>query len=187
MAIVSLVTSLLCLVPVAVVTGILALVQLRRRHESGQGLAIAGLSVSAVVTVVAAGIFAASMFLPDFFSDTYHRGTAADVEGLVVGDCFSETGSAATAVDCADEHDGEIYFVGPVVADSVDEAQMEADDACYEEFEPYVGKDYDLSDFDYVFYAPDDNSWTQGDREFACAIVPIYTDSLQGSARDSGD
>ncbi|MFE3638229.1 DUF4190 domain-containing protein [Streptomyces cellostaticus] len=45
-AVTALVTSLLCLAPLGLIFGIVALLQISRKGQRGKGLAIAGISVS---------------------------------------------------------------------------------------------------------------------------------------------
>ena len=125
-AVTALVTSLLCLAPLGLVFGIVALVQIARRGQRGKGLAIAGVTVSGAVLLLA-GIAAAVV---DFRVWTP---PARDTTGEVVkpgwttfhsiepGDCFTPRsglpgrdapptpGADVRLVPCGAPHRGEAY------------------------------------------------------------------------------
>lgn len=194
-AIASLVSSLLCLVPVGLVTGIVALVQLRTRLQAGKGLAIAGIVISTLVTVVGLigltlSVVAGREFADSGFFEPPREDTAAAVQGLDVGDCYTYGSGAITPVDCATYHDGELFLTGtlglPDDSRPLDLVLLEADDHCYSEFERYVGAPYEESDHEYHLYAPDETSWDAGDRAFACTVVSWDQAPMTGSVRGSG-
>ncbi len=97
-----------------------------------------------------------------------------------VGDCFMEPTADyghVQFVDCAEPHDYEVYsdFEVPDTADGtypgVDRMSIAADDGCHDAYAEFVGTEWEASDFDYAFVAPDDYTWTDyGDRLVTCAI-----------------
>lgn len=122
-----------------------------------------------------------------------------DVFNLEVGNCFIEadmnaslTGdevSEVPTVDCAEEHDSEVYhsemlpdgdFPG---AESVTDSGM---DICKAKFEDFMGIAYDDSELYFSFFSPTSQSWdAMGDREILCYILTdeMVTGSLAGAAR----
>lgn len=73
LAIISLVTAIVGFSPVAIVTGFIALSQIKKSNEEGRGLAIAGLIVGFAGTVVGI-IVAAVFFVPSFLAYLYFMG-----------------------------------------------------------------------------------------------------------------
>ncbi|MFV0634589.1 septum formation family protein [Demequina sp.] len=95
----------------------------------------------------------------------------------------TEVGALPT-VDCAEEHDAEVYFVldlpeGDLPADA--EAQAEA--ACRENYESYVGVAYEDSRYYYSFTYPTQSSWDMGDRQVACMLLGEVDEKLTGSLK----
>lgn len=125
---------------------------------------------------------------------------AFDVE---VGDCFDdpegfEEGQLdeifdLPAVPCSQPHDNEAFALVELEGDddefpgqqTVGEQGL---DLCLEEFEPYVGIDYDSSSLAFDAYlTPTEESWKLGDREVVCALydgeLAPLTGSMKGSAK----
>lgn len=134
---------------------------------------------------VAAALFAALLVVAGCTSDS--------VLDLEVGDCLSseqlDTSAVASieALDCADEHDGEVYGEH-VFPDGdypgEDEVADASDAACREQFESFVGVAYDDSSLYYTSLHPTADGWrTADDRTALCVLLieaPI-TGSLHGS------
>lgn len=114
------------------------------------------------------------------------------------GDCISlPTAGAEVAAfegsSCDEPHDGEIYELFDITGfdefpgDTV--LREQADEGCLNAFEPYVGIDYQLSEFFYTFFTPSEDTWNQvDDREVICIAVPAegepqLTMSIEGVAR----
>ena len=191
-AVVALVTGIVALVPVAVAAGITALVQIRRRHQGGSGLAIAGLATAGGWTVI--GLVATAVFLlADSVGDSGELGRVADAGSTQVGTCLREPEafeSVATAVDCVEEHDAEVYLVE--VLDGAawpgyDRVLVDAEDSCYFAFEGYVGESYDFSLYEYGYFMPDQAEWEAGERRVVCVVLPGISGRLDGSVRGSSE
>lgn len=183
------ITGLLPLIPVALGSGITALVQIHRRNQAGMWMAIVGI-VGAVVwglVAVVAGIgFFLSSVLPFEGAALGRVDAAASTE---VGACLlgpDGDPSLATVVDCANDHDGEVYRVLHLEGmewPGADEVDMRADDACYGEFAAYVGRSYDFSDYDYAYFLPDQAEWQAGEHRVVCVVMTGPGDTRFGSAR----
>ncbi|MGB8649359.1 MAG: septum formation family protein [Mycobacteriales bacterium] len=186
-AVAALVTGILGLVPVALGAGITALVQVRRRGQAGWGMAIAGLVLAGLWTVVIALAVAAVVLGSDSGGAL---GRVADAGSTSVGSCLQSPtgdGSVSTLVDCTESHDGEVYFVqdlGPTGWPGYSEVDKRADDACLGAFEDYVGTSYDSSDDDYGYFAPDEGEWASGEHRVVCVV--LTPDPVHESVRDSG-
>ena len=115
-------------------------------------------------------------------------GTA--VTEVNVGDCFDDPDEEYVAslnlVSCSQPHDNEVF--AEVVMDAVDFPGNDAlaefgFDACLPEFEAYVGESYAESPLDYLFMAPSEEGWGNGDRTFLCFLYSADLSPLVGSAR----
>lgn len=123
-------------------------------------------------------------------------GCAGDsVLELRVGDCLdsaeltSTQVTSVTALDCAVEHDGEIYAERTFDGEDypgTDEVRQESDAFCRESFATFVGLPYDESELHYSTLYPTQDSWdTAEDRSSLCILLseePV-TGSLADSAR----
>lgn len=195
LAVTSLVTGLLALVPVSVGTGVAALLQVRRTGQGGLGLAVGGLVASGVWTLVGLLALAVWMIAPmglPFVSDPVALGPASAVDGLTEGECFdfpADPANPVSVVPCGGLHDGEVFHVGNVSsteASTAEDAAWVVDDWCWSEFERYVGRSYDESAFDFGFFAPDPDEWAAGARTGTCVVLPWEDEALTGSVRGSG-
>ncbi len=117
-------------------------------------------------------------------------GGGTSVLDVGVGDCFddpdSEIVSTLNTVDCSEPHDNEIYaaVIMPGGAFPGDDGVAEfAFDACFDEFEPYVGESYLDSPLDYLYLGPTEDSWAEGDREVLCVLYAADLSKLTGSMR----
>lgn len=124
----------------------------------------------------------------------------ADVFSLKVGDCFNQETSEETSeettevssvptVPCAEPHDNEAYAASDMPDGDFpgDQAVSDAADTfCYDEFEKFVGMNYDESELDLRSLFPTDVSWAEGDQEILCFVFspdgPV-TGTLAGAAR----
>jgi hypothetical protein len=182
------VTGLLALVPVAVVAGVVALVQTTRRRQAGRGLAVGGLVAAALWTV--GGVVAGILLVTGDWLDG-SLGRVEQAGSARVGTCLRTEpaeGDVAEAVACTAEHDGEVYLVeelGTGAWPGRDDVQTRADDTCYDAFEGYVGQTYVRSAYDYGYYLPDRDEWDAGERRVVCVVVP-FDGPIDGSVRGSG-
>ncbi|NUR95477.1 MAG: DUF4190 domain-containing protein [Kribbellaceae bacterium] len=178
--------------PVAVVLGIVALVQLGRRPQAGKGMAVAGVVIGALVTigyVVVIGLliaFASSgtddSGAPDFGS-TY-------IDELAIGECFDNAGAddEVTRQPCPSEHDGEMVAIvtppdGAYPGDNGVESL--ADRSCSRPFGSYVGKSRDESELYLSWWTPDKYTWESGDRRIFCAAYGPSGAKLTGTVKNS--
>jgi hypothetical protein len=158
-----------------------ALPRIRRRDETGTGLAIGGILASGVWTLLAALVVVLALTL------SYGReGDLGDVASEQVGVCLDEDPMQVT--DCSTPHDLEVYYSAALPltdwpgSGDVDDA---GDDVCYQAFEDYVGISWDDSDLDYTFFAPSRTEWNAGRHEVVCVILPSE-EHLVGSVKGTG-
>ena len=100
-----------------------------------------------------------------------------------------------TVVDCAGPHDGEVYFqvFHPADADAAypgDEGMLAwAQRQCYEQFEGFVGAEYELSELEIGVLQPTEETWSDPlgrHREVTCYVEAWRGGRLLGSMRGSG-
>ena len=121
--------------------------------------------------------------------------TDTDVFTLSVGQCLNNTTETEVQevplVDCADEHDLEVYHDFSIEGDDYpgDEAiDSQADAECLTAFETFVGVGYDSSAYGYTYFTPTEGSWTDGDDRLVSCLIGDpegnkVTGSLAGVAR----
>ncbi len=123
---------------------------------------------------------------------------------LEVGQCFNSYLTAlgenqfeelTTMVDCSEPHDGEVYFqiFHPGEAGEPypgqDELQEWAQQHCYEQFEGFVGQEYELSELDIGIMQPTAETWSDPvgrHRQVTCYVDAWRGGRLMGSMRLSG-
>ena len=124
-------------------------------------------------------------------------GGTVDAFQVRVGDCFDDAivnegeyeVSDVPGVPCSEPHDNETYAVFDLTVDSFPEGDAMGDfayEACYERFQPFVGRDYETSTLDINMMYPSRESWQQDDREVICAVYDVEANKLVGSAKDRG-
>ncbi|MFE4971831.1 DUF4190 domain-containing protein [Kitasatospora sp. NPDC056651] len=205
LAVGSLVTGLLLVAPVALVLGIVALVQINRRKERGSGLAVTGLVLGTIGTLLLVlGLGAA-----DFSSARAGRfgqplkAPAGSVSwsDLKAGDCYDSPGGGTTEggngdakvywvhrLACADPHHGEVAGTaglpnaeGPYPGES--EVRASAGRLCRKVLGDYALDQWVLPDgMDDVYLYPTAKNWASGDRYVTCAFED-REDRHQGTVR----
>ncbi|MGW6010503.1 DUF4190 domain-containing protein [Streptomyces sp. NPDC055210] len=185
LAISALVLGILCFLPlVGMVLGIVALGQIRRKGERGKGMAIAGIVLSGlgtVILVIALATGGAAGFWEGFKEGARDASGSDAVFSLEKGQCFDTQGGFlegmaydVDTVSCEGEHDGEVFANFPMPdgrypgGDAVTEA---ADDKCYSLQYAYAMDSWAVpDDVDIYYFTPTSDSWTYGDREITCVF-----------------
>lgn len=201
-ALASLLVGLLCLPPLGVVFGIVALVQIARRRQRGKALAIVGLAVSVAMTGVmvftvdrVASAVRDQMDAIGEFADV--EGDLRDIDDLRAGDCFNVPDGDLLAdrpltykVDCAQAHHGEVTaskLLDLQSAPESAEADRASEDECWRAQDAYAMDAWALPAYAEMFYfAPSRQSWRQGDRRLVC-VIGTTEEERRGSLRqDAG-
>lgn len=198
-------------VPVAgIVTGAVALAQIRRTGEKGRGLALGGIVAGGVLTlflstlVIGTLVFSAVTVAGgsvDPYAPPEEGGVTVapdeqapfDPSALVVGSCLDDLPggfvAADNVVDCAQPHSYEA-FGGFDVTDGTypGDAAIEtaALQGCEEAYTGYVGVSYQDSRLDYYFVGPTEQTWAVGDREIFCLLFDPNAEQTVGSLAGSG-
>lgn len=180
--------------PVAVGLGIAALVQLKRRNESGTAQAVIGLILGSLQVLFWGMILIiaiASGGDEDYSSGpspTYDPNGTYIID-LAVGECFDDVADPdeVERVPCAEPHDGELTSNVTLPDEPYSENRVEraAEAACDREFGKYVGNSVDRSELRSEFWWPDEGSWEEGDRIVVCAAYGPGGDKLTGTVKDS--
>jgi hypothetical protein len=133
------------------------------------------------------------------------------LEGLIVnpyemeaGQCFNsymtvlgdnQFQELTTVVDCTRPHDGEVYFqvFHPAGAGEPypgpDEMRAWAEGHCYDQFERFIGQEYELSELDIGLLHPTEVTWSDPigrHREVTCYVEAWRGGRLLGSMQGSG-
>lgn len=122
--------------------------------------------------------------------------TSSSVMNLSVGDCMQlPTDSTAVTIDrssCTSPHQAEVAAVIDVQSDA-DAAfpgkaalNSQAETACVESFEDYVGAAYVSSSLDVTWLTPTAESWQRGDRSIVCLVHAMGSAELTASVKGSG-
>jgi hypothetical protein len=203
-AVTALVTSLLCLAPLGLVFGIVALVQIARRGQRGKGLAIAGVTVSGAVLLLA-GIAAAVV---DFRVWTPPaRDTAGEVvkpgwttfHSIEPGDCFTPRsglpgrdapptpGADVRLLPCDAPHRGEAYAAFRLPeqdqAPGRDDVVAIARPQCAKLFLDYTADPVAFGPLQTYFFYPDEQGWAAGQRGVLCWVARPGNALLDSSVR----
>ncbi|BAJ74310.1 hypothetical protein MTES_1346 [Microbacterium testaceum StLB037] len=189
-----------------IIAGAVGLSQVKRTGEKGRGLAIAGIIVGSVMTLLSiVGVILFFVFIAigaaaeeaqstddgGFFDPNQNAPT--EFLSLQVGQCLDDisTGyiTSDNLVDCGLPHTYEVFgnFTVPDGTFPGDDAiTASAQEQCDAAFQSYIGVSYADSTLEYNYIGPSSDTWTQGDREISCLVTDPAeetTGSLQGSAR----
>ncbi|MGW6393537.1 DUF4190 domain-containing protein [Streptomyces sp. NPDC055103] len=174
-----------CLPPLGLVLGLIALPQIKKRDQSGKGLAVAGIILSVVsclllvVGLVTGGIGSA---LDGFKEGVDEASRTKSPFALRAGQCFGDDGKLedyatdVEIVDCAKPHDGEVTgsfkltgydkWPGESAIEKVAEKRCEAVNSAYALDTWAVPLDVLV-----YYYMPSGQSWRFGDRTVTCTLA----------------
>ncbi|MET9882410.1 DUF4190 domain-containing protein [Streptomyces sp. NPDC006430] len=201
-ALASLMVGLLCVPPLGVVFGIVALVQIARKGERGRALAITGLAVSLAMTV--ALVLVTDRFAGRFFDrlDTlqqYERveGELTHIDDMRAGDCFNVPGGDLLdespliyRIACTEVHEGEVTSstrLDNTAFPGVIELKKTATEACWRAQDAYAMDTWALPSYAEMFYfAPSRESWGDGDRRLLCVIGTTEQEHRGSLRKDAG-
>jgi hypothetical protein len=122
---------------------------------------------------------------------------SGNVFELAVGDCFDDGDMALEGVEeveevplveCSEPHDNEVYAVVTVdgeVFPGEEAIQDQADQVCHDDFDPFVGLDYQSSVLDFGWLVPTADSWDMGDRVVACFVYRMDLEKVTGTLEGS--
>ena len=191
-AIASLVFGLLGGVLLSVIFGIVALVQIKKRGQTGRGMAIAGLVLSGC-WVLLIGVGIAVAVITDSGNDSTTAGGtnsgSVAVTTLKPGDCLNgiTTGTGAIedlpVISCALPHEGEVYAVFELPAGAWPgdtQVQQQAEKRCKSELDQYAAEP--PATVEVLYLHPLRQSWSR-DRGVTC-VATDEKGATMGSIRD---
>lgn len=130
------------------------------------------------------------------------EGLISDVASVQVGNCFNDyrfenertslVEIIFTIVDCRRPHQGEVYHQAEHPASDFPGANTLnhwAQQECYLYFEDWVGREYELSELDFLTFLPTEELWSQAQahsRRLSCYLVAPDGEMLVGSQRGAG-
>ncbi|MFE5795835.1 DUF4190 domain-containing protein [Streptomyces sp. NPDC056503] len=185
LAVGSLVSGIVCcLPPLGLVLGIFSLRQIGKRGQGGKGMAIAGIALSSISTLlVVLGLITGQIQegVRAFNEGMREAASARMPMELRTGECFvDEAGQGeytlgVRVVDCDEPHDGEI--TGRFEATGFDawpgerELTELGEERCETMATAYVRDTWSLTaDSLSLYYTPDRRSWRAGEHRIACGI-----------------
>ncbi|WP_225799361.1 DUF4190 domain-containing protein [Streptomyces sp. NK15101] len=186
LAIGSLVSGVVCcLPPLGLVLGLVALPQIRKKDQTGKGLAIAGIVLSAVSSLLLVVGLATGGFgsVWNGFRETVDEASRSKSPfSLRTGQCFTDDGGLeeytadVEVVDCARPHDGEVTgdfkvtgfdeWPGEDPVDELAQTRCETINSAYAMDTWKIPKDVWI-----YYYLPSRQSWRLGDRTVTCAFA----------------
>jgi hypothetical protein len=193
-AVASMILGLIGGIVLAVVFGIVALVQVNQRGQRGKGFAVTGL-VASVVWILGVGVVAV-------FSAAHNAGhDTSDGPPMRPGDCVRDVRADVPAaglpvVPCGQPHQGEVFAVfaasepaWPGDRALVDEAQRgcterltDADVNASPGAEPNASPDAGRAGLDLYALHPTEDGWRHGDHSITCLLTSAVkrTGSIRG-------
>ncbi|WP_369376645.1 DUF4190 domain-containing protein [Streptomyces sp. cg36] len=198
LAIASLVTGIVCCVPpLGLVLGGFALAQIRKKGLRGKGMAITGVVLSSIATVLALVLAVSGGF--GAFWDGFREGiddakSRRSTMDLRKGDCFVVPGGElerevvkVNVVPCAEPHDGEVSGSFKLDGSAFPGEQRMtalADQKCWAVEQEYAMDSWALPvEAESYYYTPSQQSWKVGDHSVTCAFATT-SGKLKGSVRN---
>ncbi|MBT2438858.1 DUF4190 domain-containing protein [Streptomyces sp. ISL-36] len=201
LAIASLVSGVVCcLPPLGLVFGLIALPQIRKKNQTGKGLAIAGIvlsSISCLLLVVGLVTGGFGEAWKSFRKGMDEASRSSSAFSLRTGDCYDVDGeleavtSDVEVVDCVKPHEGEVTGTFLITLydkwpgeDRIDDI---AEDRCEEIGNAYALDTWAIPDDVWTYYfLPTSQSWRAGDRTVTCSYVVDGGEPIKGSLRSDG-
>ncbi|MFE0802562.1 DUF4190 domain-containing protein [Streptomyces sp. NPDC058812] len=203
-AVTSLVTSLLCLAPLGLAFGCVALWQIPRRRQRGRGLAIAGVSVSGAILLLAAFVVPFVDFhvwTPPARNDSAEvtKPGWATIRSIGAGDCFTPRtrlpehdtsqlrDGRVELIPCDKPHRGEAYasfsLSGHGDYPGADRISAIARPRCATLFMDYALDPMAFGPLQTYYIHPDENGWDAGGRTVVCWVGRPGNAQLDASVR----
>ena len=202
LAIASLVLSFTCVPLVGLVLGIGGLRQIRRRGQRGRGLAVAGVTLNGLETLLAVLLVTLAAL------GVFHTGNTK-VQDIRVGQCFNTVGGSlsdyddgsgrrSTTVDvvsCDKGHDAEafaVFTLDPSLGSyypGADQVSEQSAEQCAAYADQYLDGNQLPSGMDMYYYMPPKDAWNRGERGVTCFFGSRdgkVTGSVKSGASDGG-
>ncbi|TDC53579.1 DUF4190 domain-containing protein [Jiangella ureilytica] len=184
LAVAALVLGIVAIFPLAIVFGIIALVQTSRTGQSGRGLAVGGLVAAGFWLVVIVGSVVYVVVTSaerNADGEITEEGTVSTMD-IEVGDCLNglrgiedDTLTTLPAVPCDQPHEGEVYATFELEDGDypgVDGIAAVADERCANELAALSQEAWNDPDIGLFYFYPDELYWPN-DREVVCIAHAI--------------
>jgi Septum formation len=185
LAVLALVTGLVALVPIAVASGVAALVGIRRTGRGGHGMAMAGLFLSAAWVIIAIAIGTVGVVTHGFHKPVTIKYREAAVFTLHEGDCVdSPNAQLVSILPCSTPHEAEVFATFALPASpwpGTTAIATAASSGCGTRLNGYLNPQLAISLTQSYVY-PDQVAWTAGTRTVVCE-VRASSGNLTGSVR----
>jgi hypothetical protein len=154
----------------SVIFAIVALFQIKGRHQRGRGLAIAALVISAVWIAVITSVVVYGLSA---------QGKTVHAADLSIGDCVKDSYEGelpvlVKRVRCDRPHFGEVFAVETLPADAPypgDQPATAAGDDCGPKFFDYAPNSPEGPTFRVAVAYPTSDGWANGDRSVVCVAI----------------
>ncbi|MFD3945073.1 DUF4190 domain-containing protein [Streptomyces sp. NPDC058579] len=198
LAIASLVSGIVCcLPPLGLIFGLIALPQIKKRDQTGKGLAVAGIvlsSLSCLLIVIGLVSGALGDAWRGFQKGVDEAARAESTFSLRTGQCYNVDGkleadtSEVEVVDCAKPHEGEVTGGFKLTGFTKWPGETSIDDIATKRCGD-IGNAYALDSWAFpeeiydFYYMPSRDSWRVGDRTVTCAFAVDGGEPMKGSLR----
>lgn len=199
LSIASLVTSFTCVPLLGLGLGIGGLKQSKRQGQRGRGLAIAGITINSITTLLTALLITlGALGVLDDDGNT-------KVQDIKAGQCFNTVGHSlkefeggakvsrtVNVVDCAKAHDAEAFYtytLDPSTSGSypgVDAITNQAQATCGKQMSEYLDGGSLQDGMRLFFFGPQKSLWATGDRSVTCFFGDADA-KVTGSVRGGSD
>jgi hypothetical protein len=202
MSIASLVLGLTCVPILGVIFGIVGLRQIKRNGQRGRGMAIAGVTLNGIGTILLAVVVTLAVIGAMNEGNTQVRNLNAGQCFNTVGDSLSDYGNSGArstsvdVVDCERAHDAEAFDVFEIDSTpdepfpGVDEESTVAQHTCSTGARDYLDGKSPRSGTGLYFYLPPKSGWERHQRTVICFFGSRdgkVTGSEKDNSADPGD
>jgi Septum formation len=190
LAIVTLITGILALVPLAIGFGIAALAGIRKTGRRGHGMAVAGLFLAGAWVVAGGTAGIADYFTHGFHQKVHVQYNQNAIFTLRPGECLNGQPNSQnfTLVSCTTPHDAEVFATFPLPATAwpgTATLQQDASAGCGSRLSGYINPQLASASLTQVYVYPDQPSWSAGVRTVVCE-VRANSGQMTGSVRSPG-
>ena len=185
-AVAAFVSGLVPAIPVTLVLGPIALIRIGRSGARGRALAITGLVLAGLWTVVAAIVAAAIITRPPPPKPV----TLPHVFSLRAGECLNSGPngiSGLQVLSCSRAHDAEVFATFRVAGSHYPGAtavQQQARQGCASRLSGYLNPQLSAASLTQSFVYPDAGAWSAGERTVVCTVHST-SGPLVGSVRSA--
>jgi hypothetical protein len=175
----------------AVIFGIIALVQIPKKNQKGKGMAISGLVLAGLWTLMWAALIVTIVATSASRDSSGEITESGDVSAtaLEVGDCLKDVEESAMitslpAVPCDELHQAEVFGTFDLPEGDYpteDELVAQADAGCADQMALYTPGAMNELSIEFLYVYPPEQAWPE-DREVVC--LAVSSEGMTGSLAD---